>query len=227
MHTKTSASEPPAYRGLLVASLIASISYFIVRDALSGAGYMIAWKGAAVALLALYAGVQARDIDGWLLTAGLTLGALGDMVLELSMLAGGGLFALGHMLMIGLFLRNRRKRRTGSQTLAGVALSLGPPLIAAFITSPDPRWPAATVYAAVIGAMAAAAWTSRFPRYRVGLGAVMFVISDLMIFAREAAPAADGLAWWTVWPLYYAGQFLIATGVVRTLYDRGAIPRIA
>jgi uncharacterized membrane protein YhhN len=32
--------------------------------------------------------------------------------------------------------------------------------------------------------MAAAAWSSRFPRYRVGAGAVLFVISDWLIFSR-------------------------------------------
>ena len=73
------------------------------------------------------------------------------------------------------------------------------------------------VFAAIVGAMAASAWISRFPRYRVGIGAVLFVISDLLIFAREGGHVPEAVTWWTIWPLYYAGQFLIATGVVRTL----------
>ena len=52
----------------------------------------------------------------------------------------------------------------------------------------------------------------------VAAGALMFVISDLLIFLRTGRPALDvlpvGLA---VWGLYFGGQALIATGVVRAL----------
>ena len=65
--------------------------------------------------------------------------------------------------------------------------------------------------------MAAAAWISRLPRYRVGTGAVLFVASDLLIFAQEAGVMSADLANLMIWPLYFAGQFLIATGVVQTI----------
>ena len=71
--------------------------------------------------------------------------------------------------------------------------------------------------------MAAAAWMSRFPRYRVGIGAVLFVASDFLIFSGmgpfELAPLPDIL----VWPLYYGGQLLIATGAVQTLRGETAV----
>lgn len=205
------------HRPWLLASLAASISYFFARDNPVPGLYLIAWKGAAVALLAVYAARRARSADGWLLAVVLALGAIGDMALELDMIAGGALFALAHLVAIALFLRNPRERRTGSQWLAAAALLLGTPLVAALLALPDPRWPMAAGYAAIVGAMAASAWVSRFPRYRVGVGAVMFVVSDLVIFAREGGHLPDATTWWLVWPLYYAGQFLIATGVVRTL----------
>lgn len=206
------------HRPWLLASLAASVSYFFARDNPVPGLYLIAWKGAAVGLLAVYAARRAKGGDGWLLTAVLALGALADMVLELDLRAGGALFALAHLVAIALFLRNPRERRTGSQWLAALALVAGTPLIAGALTAPDPRWPLAAGYAAIVGAMAAAAWTSRFPRYRVGLGAVLFVASDLLIFARESAQLSDTVTWWTIWPLYYAGQFLIATGVVRSIH---------
>ena len=205
------------HRPWLLASLAASVSYFFARDNPVPGLYLILWKGAAVALLAVYAAQRARSADGWLLTAVMALGALGDMALELDMVAGGAVFALGHLVAIALFLRNPRERRTESQWLAASALLLGTPLVAALLALPDPRWPMATGYAAIVGAMAASAWVSRFPRYRVGVGAVLFVVSDLLIFAREAGQVPEPVGWWLVWPLYYAGQFLIATGVVRTL----------
>lgn len=205
------------HRPWLLASLAASISYFFFRDNDLRGDLLILWKGAAVACLAAYAARRAKNTDGWLLVAVMALGALGDMALELEMVAGGGLFAAGHLAAIALFLRNPRARRTGSQWLAAMALLLGTPLVAALLALPDPRWPLAAGYAAVVGAMAASAWVSRFPRYRVGIGAVLFVISDLIIFAREGGHVPEAVSWWLVWPLYYAGQFLIATGVVRTL----------
>lgn len=208
-------------RPWLLASLTASISYFFFRDNPVPGAYLIVWKGAAVAFLAVYAGIRARTADGWLIAVFLGFGAAGDMALEIDMVAGGALFALGHLMAIALFVRNLRSKRTGSQTLAGLALLIGSPAIAALMTIPDPRWPLAAGYTTIVGAMAATAWLSRFPRYRVGLGAVLFVASDLLIFANEGGAAPESITWWLIWPLYYAGQFLIATGVVRTLqHDR-------
>jgi uncharacterized membrane protein YhhN len=70
--------------------------------------------------------------------------------------------------------------------------------------------------------MAATAWLSRFPRFRTGIGAQLFLISDLLIFARMGP--LHGQAWlgFGVWGLYYLGQLLIALGVTQTL---AATPR--
>lgn len=68
--------------------------------------------------------------------------------------------------------------------------------------------------------MTAAAWTSTFSRYRVGLGAVMFAVSDLLIFARVGPLANSATPGLLIWPLYYFGQFLICTGVIGELRRR-------
>jgi hypothetical protein len=60
--------------------------------------------------------------------------------------------------------------------------------------------------------MAACAWNSNFPRYRVGLGAMAFVASDLLIFARAGALAEAGWVSLAIWVLYYGGVLMIATG---------------
>jgi len=65
--------------------------------------------------------------------------------------------------------------------------------------------------------MAAAAWTSRFPRFVVGLGAVLFVVSDLLIFARLGPLAGATWVGFGVWTLYFGGQLLICLGVSGTL----------
>lgn len=73
------------------------------------------------------------------------------------------------------------------------------------------------IYALALGVMAAAAWTSRFSRYSVGLGAMLFVASDLLIFSRLGPLAGSSAPTLFIWPLYFAGQALIARGVMGTL----------
>ena len=70
--------------------------------------------------------------------------------------------------------------------------------------------------------MVCAAWSSSFNRYRVGLGAVLFLASDLLIFARMGPLATSALPVLLVWPLYYFGQLLICTGVIASLRERSA-----
>ena len=205
------------HRPYLLASLAAAVSYFFVMNDPIGGIWLMAWKGAGVGFLALYAAHRGKGLDGALIALVMTFGALGDVVLELSFLVGGALFAVGHLIAIALYLRNRRPATTGSQALTGIALLAATPAIAGLMTYPLPNWQAATGYSFLVGAMAAAAWTSRFPRYRVGTGAVLFVVSDLLIFAREAGHIPAEVGSWLIWPLYYGGQFLIAIGVVQSI----------
>ncbi|HET6969561.1 MAG TPA: lysoplasmalogenase family protein, partial [Phenylobacterium sp.] len=92
-------------------------------------------------------------------------------------------------------------------------------VVMAFLLPPNRgAAPSIAVYAAALALMAASAWFSRFPRALTAAGALMFAVSDLLIFLRTGRPALDilpvGLA---VWGLYFAGQALISVGVVRTL----------
>ena len=116
------------------------------------------------------------------------------------------------------YLRQRRKAPTPSQKLLAGALLLGTPLVS-YLLSLKPE---IALYSLALGAMAAAAWMSRFPRYRVGTGAVLFILSDWLIFSRMGPISLEPAPSIFIWPLYYAGQLMIATGVVQTL--RGERP---
>ncbi|PZQ62399.1 MAG: lysoplasmalogenase [Phenylobacterium zucineum] len=177
------------------------------------------WKGAGVALLALWAAMNARGLDGWLIAVVLAFGALGDVLLETHGLVVGALaFLAGHLTAIGLYLKNRERPLAARDVAFAVALI--PVVVMIAYLLPPERTGAGLValYALGLVAMAAAAWVSRFPRPLVAAGALMFVASDLLIFARTGRPDLDtffmGLG---VWGLYFAGQALIALGVVRTL----------
>jgi uncharacterized membrane protein YhhN len=204
----------------LLASLVAGLTYFFVMDDPIGGLWLMLWKGAGVALLAAYAALRRPAGEGGLIVMALAFAAAGDMALEISFLTGGGLFAIGHLCAIALYLRERRSSMSSSQTLAAAGLLVLTPAIAAAMTYGLPNWGLATGYTALVGTMAAAAWSSSFPRYRVGLGAVLFATSDLLILAREGNLLDGDITSWLVWPLYFGGQFLIATGVVQTLRAR-------
>ena len=51
---------------------------------------------------------------------------------------------------------------------------------------------------------------------------VLFVASDLLIFARLGPLAGSPLPGLLIWPTYFAGQALIAWGVVTVLARRKA-----
>ena len=208
------------HRPWLLLSLLAAVTYFFVMNDEIGGTWLMIWKGAGVGLLAAYAASRGKGTDGLLMAVVMAVAACADVALEISFLIGGGIFALSHVVAIALYLRNRRAKTSFSQRLAGFALVVLPAVIAAAMTRPLPNWELATAYSGLVGLMAAAAWMSRFPRYRVGIGAVIFVASHLLIFARESQTLPAELTEWLVWPLYYAAQFLIVTGVVQTLRGR-------
>jgi uncharacterized membrane protein YhhN len=93
------------------------------------------------------------------------------------------------------------------------ALLIGTPLISWLLS----RDAGVTLYATGLGAMAATAWISRFPRYRLGLGAVLFVVSDLLIFSRMGPLGGSAIPALLIWPTYFTGQALIAMAGVKAL----------
>ncbi len=202
---------------VLIAAIAAGLTYIGSWFLPLPAAAATAWKGAGVALLALYAAMNARDTDGWLLTGAMVFGALGDVLLETSgFVVGGAAFLVGHVVAVVLYLRNRRPRPIAAEWVIAVALLVLIP-VAAFVL-PAVRATAGPIaaYAIGLGAMTAAAWMSRFPRPLVAAGAMMFAVSDLLIFARGGRPAVDILpVSLAVWGLYFAGQTLIVLGATR------------
>ena len=205
------------HRPFLLVGLSAAVSYwFVADDGIAGLTLMV-WKGIGVGALAAYALRRSGHVGGKGIAGFLAFCAVGDMAIELSYLAGGIAFALAHIFGIVFFLKHRRTTRSASQTLLAIALLIGTPAIAALFTYPQENWWLATGYTLLLAGMAASAWISRFPRYRVGIGAVLFVASDLVLLGSVAGRLSEGAGEWFVWPLYFVGQFLIATGVVQTL----------
>ncbi|WP_296676033.1 lysoplasmalogenase [Novosphingobium sp.] len=209
-------------RPWLVASLIAAISYFFVQGSAVPGLFLIIWKSAGVALLAVYALVRHRGTDSRQIAAVMACGALGDALIEISLEAGAAAFLIGHLIAIALYLRHRRVAKTPSQHALAFTMLVAIPLIAWSLPADRSLAWAVAGYSVALAGMAATAWTSSFSRYTVGLGAVMFAASDLLIFARMGLLATSVLPGLMIWPLYYFGQFLICTGVIGELRQRGS-----
>lgn len=210
-------------RPWLLASITAATAFYFLSDnpVFEGTWGLMA-KGASVGLLALYALLRVprgrRGIDGVLLVVALVLASVGDVAIELDFVIGGAFFTVAHVVAVGLYLRNLHKRPSPTQKLIGASLLIGTPLVS-YLLSGEVQ---IAIYASFLGAMASAAWMSHYPRYRVGTGAVLFVLSDWLIFARMGSFDTEPLPALLIWPLYYAGQLMIATGIVQCL--RGEQP---
>ena len=210
-------------RPWLLASVAAATAYYFLRNNPIGEGvWGIALKGAGVALLAVYVLLRVphgrHRGDGFLLVGVLALGACGDVAIELDLIAGALFFSAAHVVAVVLYLRNRHQRPSPAQKLIGLALLIGAPLVS-FILSEEVQ---VAVYGGFLGAMVGAAWMSHYPRYRVGTGAVLFVLSDWLIFARMGPIDLEPANTILIWPLYYAAQIMIATGIIQCL--RGEQP---
>jgi uncharacterized membrane protein YhhN len=210
-------------RPWLLASIAAATAFYFLSDnpIFEGTWGLLA-KGASVGLLALYVALRVPQgkhrADGFLLVAVLALAACGDVAIELDFVTGGAFFAAAHVAAVGLYLRNLHQRPSPGQKVIGAALLVGTPLVSWLLSGAVQI----AIYAAFLGAMASAAWMSHYPRYRVGTGAVLFVVSDWLIFAREGTLDLEPANTILIWPLYYAGQLMIATGIIQCL--RGEQP---
>jgi uncharacterized membrane protein YhhN len=204
-----------AQKAVLALGVVVGLSYVFAENADLYGAQLIAWKGGAVWLFAMYAAMRAQNTDGWLITAVMGLGSLGDVLVEQDQTLGGAAFVVGHSLATVLYLRNLRSRRTVSQK--ALAIFLVPTLLFLcwFLTEDG----LAMFYTLFLGMMAASAWISRFPRYRTGIGAMMFVASDMLIFASDGVLAEANWVDPLIWLLYLGGQFLIVVGVTRKLAE--------
>jgi uncharacterized membrane protein YhhN len=204
-------------RAVFAGALVAGVSYYFADRLGVTEPLAVVWKGAGVALLAVWCAMQARSRDGWMITAIMAFGALGDVLLETAGLTTGAVaFVAGHGVAIALYGRNRRRHLTLSQRLLALLVVPLSIMIAASLVASNDALPIAA-YTAFVATMAACAWASRFPRYRTGIGAMMFLVSDLLIFARMGTLATSPVPGMLIWPLYFGGQVLIALGVTHAL----------
>jgi uncharacterized membrane protein YhhN len=199
-------------RCLLVLSGVAAAIWFAAIVQGGDAGLAVVAKSLAIPALAAIAWRRQQ----LLLATALLFHGLGDVLLELYFLAGMAAFWIGHGLYLWLFSRQRQRPvprwawvRVGALALASVAAlaDLAGHLDGVFTV-------AVPLYAAALFAMAASAQTCRRGQPWVWLGALLFLISDLLLaFALFGGGTVFGRVW--VWPTYWTAQVLLALGWLR------------
>jgi hypothetical protein len=184
----------------LAVSLVCGIGYWLGHALLPAGAVAIAVKGGGVAALA----VHARRSG---IAPALALGALGDVLIEVNLIAGALAFLAGHGVACRFYWIHRRGDAWPLVAVTAAVLAIAAPVLSGnFGTG---------IYALGLGAMVGCAGASRFPRSRVALGAVLFAVSDLLLFARLGVLSGSVVPGLLIWPLYYFGQVLIAIGVLQ------------
>jgi uncharacterized membrane protein YhhN len=203
-------------RLLIATSLIAGLGYPWLEGHLAPVAAMIL-KGLGVGLLAIVALLSPGQ--RWL-AAIMAAGALGDVLLELpgGLVPGGGSFAIGHVVAMIFYARNRRQPPLPVASIAAAGLILYGLAMPALVLPAGTPMGALMLYAVLLCGMAAAALISRFPLALTAAGALLFVLSDTFLVMRLGgriigSPTIHGLI---VWYGYYLGQLGIFAGIFRS-----------
>ena len=210
-------------RPWLLLSIAAAIIWWLAIEGTQTPGfYQLLLRGVPVGLLAVYAWQRSLGTDGMLIALVMLAAAIGDCLTTLEYGWGGLAHALSQLIAIALYWRNHRPGVKPAVMAAGLAAVVIAPVLAWFLMVGETGQGAVAASAALLAVTAAMAWLSRFPRQRVGLGALLYLLSELLLIAVNARLVDRGGALGQsvrelVWPLYYGGQLLVATGVVTML----------
>lgn len=199
---------------LILTGIALAIAYLSIMELPTSLPQAL-FKASAVTLFALHVWRHADPAWRGELTAVLAFGALGDFIIRYHLEAGGVTFIIGHLIAIRLYRRYPRTDLNNAQRRSIWALVPVTMVLAALCGDTAFHAFGFAVYGGIVAAMAASALLSRFPIGLTGLGAVTFVVSDLIIFAG-IGPLHD--ARWpdtAIWTLYIMAQALIALGGCR------------
>jgi len=213
-------------RPWLLASIVCALGYvwLSVDPPLPVPGaWLLALAIVPYGLLAVYAVLRHHGNDTRMLAVMLGLLGLGSGISLYFPYQGSLLLIAGLAVGIGLFLSHPRERTSPSQKAAAVALLVLTPVICQLVT---PREAAAgwspAIFGLALGGMAASAWMSSFPRYRVGTGAAIAVAASVLSLRYLGAIDGPSLGELIAWPLFYVGFVMLATGVTGELRSRNA-----
>lgn len=214
-------------RLVLFASILLGTAYAATWTVPVDEPIKLVWKFACVGSLALYAALRARSLDGWLLVAVLLCSAMSDVLLETAgQLVGGLSFIVADLFAIALYARNARAKASWRAWLATLLVMIECAALAFALPADRDAAPGIAIFVLPLALMAAMAWHSRFPRPLVGLGAIMILGSDMLIFARMGPFEGVALINEAIWLVYFLGEVLVTIGVTGMLGGANGATRL-
>lgn len=204
---------------LLMASVVVAIVY-------GGGWYPADWlwpaiiKGSAVGLLAVFVLFSTQSINHLLLFLALAASVGGDVLLaiphESSFTRGLLSFLAAHVIFIVLYLKNKMPTEDITALRVRIAaLMWAAAGVAGYFLYPylgEMMMPVLT-YSVVLAAMATTALFSKFPVKLVGIGALLFVVSDTALGAQQFLTVPAFVSY-IIWSTYYLAQLLMTLGVM-------------
>ncbi len=200
----------PVIAAVLYAMAALGVSYQLCKHkAWYSRGTILAMKGGTTllaALLALYGALGSRLPAHLWLAGGIALCAAADVTLELHFIAGMLNFALGHLCFMIAFLLLQSPGLQNLSVFAALAL-LMLPAVGKLRSRLDRPFAPYAAYALIIAAMLSLAFEQKPP---VFIGALLFVLSDGILFYRLVHKPAGRLSDHLCMLFYYAAQFTLA-----------------
>ena len=206
-------------RAWLMSSILAAMAFVWLENSRMPGLYLLALKASPLLLLAIYALLRHQGNDTRLLAGMLTCEGVGSALIDYFVYQGTTLMIVGFGFGLGLFFVHRRQVMSSPQKALFVALIFMTPAIAYLLAAPDVRM-MALFYGAAAGGMAASAWGSAFPRYRVGAGAVLIVGASLLAIGASTSFDFAANLGKVSWSLFFFGNLMLATGVTEQVRAR-------
>lgn len=219
-------------RILWTAAVLVGLVYWLGALARSGIAFeelttipkpfIVATKGTFSLLLALSVLAASRGGASRLIALALAVSAVGDMLLvTVGSVAGGAAFALAHVIAGGAYAAHRDTTARTPRWLAAAAVPLIAVALSWLVLRGTDQPPAMALFPLISGGMAALAILSRFPLWLSGLGAAIFVISDVLFLADLGILHRSGALGYLTWASYAVGYAMVAVGAARGIDDRG------
>lgn len=173
-------------------------------------------KGLFSLLLALSVFLARRSVASSIIAVALAVSAVGDMLLvTVGSVAGGIVFAAAHVVAGYAYAMNRCAKNSSPRWIAAVAVPVLA-VAASYLVLRSSDQPALmALYPAISGTMAGLAILSRFPLRLSGLGAAIFVVSDVLFLADLGILNGSGKLGFLTWATYAIGYAMVARGAAQ------------
>jgi YhhN family len=210
-------------RSLWLIAVVIGVIYWIGSLARSGVAFadlaslpkplIVATKGLFSALLAMSVFAARKGSASQMVGAALAISAVVDMLLVTIGSAAGGLaFAVAHLFAGYAYAKNQRDHNTAILWMFATAVPLIAVVSSYLALRGSDQNILMSLFPLISASMAALAILSRFPLWLSGLGAAIFVASDVLFLADLGVLRHSGEWGYLTWASYAVGYAMVARG---------------